>query len=111
MSRIFTWVKTHKLTFVLILIVLYFIYKNFSSTYIIPPYSRVGGYDTGLGLKGAPGINSMMRSDIIPPIQEAPPTTDVTNRLVMRESYLSLLVKSVVEAQKQIIQTAKFNFR
>jgi len=73
----------------------------------MPPYSRVGSYDTGLSLKGAPGISSMMRSDIIPPIQEAPPTTDVTNRLVMRESSLSLLVKNVVEAQKQIIQTAE----
>src|SRR3989344_2194082 len=104
MSIIINWIKANKLTFVLILIVLYFIFNKYSSSlsYQMTPLSggMGGGYETGLSMKTAPGINSMMRSDIIPPIEEAPPKTDLSNRLVISESYLSLmtcrLAKSVV---------------
>lgn len=118
MTRIFDWIKANKLTFILLLIVLYFIYKNFFSyiglglprTYP-PGYEGRGGMVSDISLKSAPsgGVAGlpMGRPDFIPPLQEAPPARDVANRLVISESYLSLLVNSVVEAQRQVIQTAE----
>lgn len=72
------------------------------------PYSDSRNLDSGISMKSAPGMGiGGTGSDYFPPLQEAPPTTGVNNRLVISESYLSLLVKSVVEAQNQIIQTAE----
>lgn len=112
MNRIFIWIKTHKLTFILLLVVLYLLYNKF-----LTPLSYYKTADTFSGMPrfvgstipqtggGAIGGSSML--DMMPPLNEAPPAPDVTNRLVMRESYLSLLVKSVVDGQKQVIQTAE----
>lgn len=113
MSIIINWIKANKLTFVLLLIVGYFVFNKFFSSASYQMVTRYGGVDMGseIAMKSAPamGIGGMPigRSDYIPPIQEAPPTTDVANRLVISESYLSLLVQSVVDAQNQIIQTAE----
>ncbi|MBI4226509.1 DUF4349 domain-containing protein [Candidatus Roizmanbacteria bacterium] len=118
MGKIIGWIKNNKLTFVLLLIVGYFIFKSFLVTNLsrIPSYNGNGyggyGYSPEIGAKPSnlqDGTFSGVRSlgKIISPPQEAAPTTDVTNRMVISESYLSLLVKSVVESQKQIIQTAE----
>ena len=52
------------------------------------------------------GFAAPAMPDIMPPY-EAPPTTDVANRMVISESYLSLLVKDVRASLNQIIQTVE----
>ncbi len=110
MSKIFGWIKNNKSTFILLLIVAYFLLSKYLSSYqslrlTSPKYPEMGAEPQSLDFRSR-SIGSMV-SDMMPPPQEAPPTTGVANRKVISESYLSLLVNSVVEAQKQIIQTAE----
>lgn len=92
------WIKTHKLITFLVLVIFYLLFiKN--QARIIPLRQSSNSYDSGLLM----GANKL--STVIPPYQEAAPTADVTNRMVVSESYLSLLVNNVVESQKKIIET------
>ncbi|OGK10226.1 hypothetical protein A2767_02130 [Candidatus Roizmanbacteria bacterium RIFCSPHIGHO2_01_FULL_35_10] len=111
MSRFFNWIKNNKLTFVLLIVVAYFIYNKYSPQRPIP-------YDASMSFQQSEGVmNPSIRSmgkvgiggygGIVPPAYEAAPAPDVANRLVVSESYLSILVKNVIETQKQIIQTAE----
>lgn len=103
MARIFFWIKSHKVTSLLLVIVLYFLFTK----YFQQPRYPIQTTDFGAAMKVAPGRSIGGFSDIVLPPQEAPPAPEATNRLVVQESYLSLLVKKVVEAQKKIIQTAE----
>lgn len=111
MSRLFSWIKTHKLTFALLLIVGYFVYSKFiglvgfnTSSYRSQYFSE--GPQTMVAEKGM-ALRSTGISDIFPLPQEAPPAPDVKDRKVITESYFSLLVNNVVQTQKQIIQKAQ----
>ncbi|MFN4213127.1 MAG: DUF4349 domain-containing protein, partial [Microgenomates group bacterium] len=78
--------------------------------YKATPSFQTGEY--GYASKTAPSVGgggegSEITSPIFPPPQEPPPTADLKNRLVIKESYLSLVVNNVVEAQKQIIKKAE----
>lgn len=95
MSRIVGWIKTHKLTFVLLVLVSYFMYTKFSPT----PLPTNTMMDSGVAMKVAP--------EFYPLQQEAPPATDINTRLVISDSYLSLLVDNVVDVQKKIIAAAE----
>src|SRR3989344_1308785 len=111
MSRFFNWIKNNKLTFVLLIVVAYFIYNKYSPQRPIP-YDASMSFQQSEGLMN-PWIRSMGKvgiggyGGIVPPAYEAAPAPDVANRLVVSESYLSILVKNVIETQKQIIQTAE----
>lgn len=109
MSAIFVWIKNNKLTAVLILIVFYFLLKNSFSFFGYRTTTPLQRADYGYASKTMPGVGGAgeMMSDILPAPQEAPPTTDVKNRLVIKESYLSLLVNNVTDVQKQIIKKAE----
>jgi hypothetical protein len=108
---IINWIKNNKLSSLLLLIVLYFLLKNTFSFFGFkktPLLQRADyGYSSKSMLPVGVGGGGEVTSDIIPPSQEAPPTTDVKNRLVIKESYLSLLVNNVVNVQKQIIKKAE----
>ena len=108
MNKVFSWIKANKLTFVLLLIVFYFLYNKFFLYH--PSYemdiSPVAPQSAGSDLSQMRKIGGLGRIPVS--LNEAPPTTDVANRLVISESYLSLLVSNVTETQKQIIQTAEF---
>lgn len=112
MSKIINWLKNHKLTAILIIIVLYFLYTSSSNKYYIsqtlrskaPNYSK-----TATSPAGSLSDSSLSEAESYypPPINSAPPTTDITNRLVIKNSYLSLLVDNVTNIQKQIINKAQ----
>ncbi len=98
-----TWIKTHKLIIVLLLIIIYFFSQQLFGVSTlgrlsIPTPNENAGYSSGLKM-ALPNIDTSYR--------EYPPTTDVSNRLVVRESFLSLLVKDVPETQYQIVKTAQ----
>src|SRR3989344_8009765 len=111
MSRLFNWIRNNKLAFVLLIVVAYFIYNKYSLQRPIP-------YDTSMSFQQS---DTMVASPpremskvgiggyggIVPPSFEAAPAPDAANRLVVSESYLSLLVKNVRATQDQIISTAE----
>jgi len=105
---IINWIKNNKLTVLLLLIVFYFLLKNTSSFFGYRATTPLQRAEYGYVTKTAPGVGGGGEiNPIYPPPQEAPPTTDVENRLVIKESYLSLLVDNVVNIQKQIIKKAQ----
>lgn len=110
MSPIINWIKNNKLTAILIFIVLYFLLKNSFPFFGYKTNPLLQRADYGYASKTMPGVGGggeMMSDVILPPQSEAPPAPDVKNRLVIKESYLSLLVDNVVNSQKQIIKKAE----
>jgi len=99
MSKIFNWIKNNKLTFVLILLICWLIYRqNFRSPVFPLYYQRASNLKTTEkipSLGGKIGFN------------ESAPAPEVKDRLVVKESTISLLVKNVVETQKIITQKAQ----
>ena len=109
MTKVFSWLKANKLTFVLLLIIGYFLYQKYAF-----PLGYQRSVSSPLSVKpqllGRPSVGGGAEDlNLYPPdvYREAAPAPDVKNRLVISESYLSLLVNNVTEAQKQIIQTAE----
>lgn len=117
LSSIFVWIKNNKLTIILLLIIFYLLLKNRFSFYsnksntleysYTPDVSGSISSDsvakTSLGLRR--GENEI--SNIMPVRKEAAPITESQDKLVIRESSLSLLVDNVVKVQKQIIKKAE----
>lgn len=106
------WIKTHKLVLLLILIIVYFVTPIFTGFGILgnvkipSTYDNTGSSSLKMGLPtSGGGINSP--NLIYPGQSESPPTTDIANRMVVRESTLSLLVKDVTQTQSQIIKIAQ----
>lgn len=104
MQKIVFWLKTHKFTTLLLLIVGYFLFKNFlnNQNYVSDiAYGpmKLGSTNESIGVK-SPGLTSGYSQDYAP----AP---EVKDRLVIQESTMSLLVKKVSETQKAITQKAQ----
>ncbi|MBI2034990.1 MAG: hypothetical protein HYT11_04625, partial [Candidatus Levybacteria bacterium] len=106
-----TWIKTHKLVVLLLLIILYLFSSRLFGLNTLSSLNMSNSYDSGYdsGLKMAlPNMRGISAPDFSPPYQrESPPTSDITSRLVVQESSLSLLVKDVVATQAQIIKAAQ----
>lgn len=106
MVPIVNWVKNNKLSALLILVVLFFVLKGALGSIFgvsllnlsTPSYSR-----SAVNL-GAPSAMMGVTSDSIrmPSFGEAAPAPQVTNRMVVQNSNLSLMVKDVVKALKDI---------
>lgn len=90
MAKVISWIKANKLTTVLILLG-WLAWKNYW------PQPR---------LYTPIGIGGLERAGFIPPV-ESPPAPEVKDRLVIKESILSLLVKQVSETQKLIQEKAE----
>ena len=88
-----TWIKANKLASLLLLVVAYFVWQKYQ-----PPIYKTS-LDRGLG-----GYSEMT---MMLPLREAAPAPEVQDRLVVKESSLSLLVKKVSETQKLIQQKAE----
>lgn len=98
MTDFWNWLKTHKLTTLLLIIILSLIIKDQRN---FVPFTQKFNSEKSMTIAGRG------RSYDLSIYPEAPPTTEVTNRMVVRESYLSLLVNNVVESQKKIIKTTE----
>lgn len=108
MGGIFSWIKNHKLICVLIAIVLYLLGKNsifLPLSYSAPSLSQGSNafsFSKTAALPSADSINSGMI-----PQPESAPNANVKDRLVIKNSYLSLQVSKVADIQKQTIQKAE----
>lgn len=107
LARLFEYIKLHKITTVLFLVVLYFVlrqvtplpvarFSNTQSVRIANPAMMKGTDDTFGGV-AAPSFM---------PVEEYAPTPNITSRMVVQNSYLSLLVQDVVSTRKQITEYA-----
>jgi len=108
-----SWIKRNKVVTLLIVILLIFIGKDFFFNFFGMTTYQLGAPRSDLmyGEAGefAPSALAPQKSiGIIPPIpgREAPPT-EVEDRLVVEESSMSLVVKSVRETSDKIIDHAK----
>ncbi|PIQ69932.1 hypothetical protein COV89_03140 [Candidatus Shapirobacteria bacterium CG11_big_fil_rev_8_21_14_0_20_40_12] len=99
-----SWIKRNKLATVLLLVVAFFLFKQYSGG-IRPLYQSVPSYggvsEDSFALKSSSGINNLFL-----PAREAAPTTG-TDRLVVQESNLSLVVKDVRNSSDKAIEYAK----
>lgn len=96
------WIKRNKLASVLILVVLFFLYKLYFQPRLLYQTASLGVPTADMmSLKSTSerGIGGL-------PVSEAPPTA-TTDRLVVQESNLSLVVKNVRQSVDNIINKAK----
>jgi hypothetical protein len=113
---ILEWVKKNKLSSLLILVLGFLLFRGWFGNVI----TNTVGYKTSLQMSeggysdmAAPngfGAGAAKRSvsSIMPPVyNDAAPAPEVTNRKVVQESDMSLLVKDVRDASKKIIATAE----
>jgi hypothetical protein len=120
--NIVSWIKQNKFTTVLLLIAAYFAFQFFTSTVGVSMNdlamdSRSGSSTFGtssssfqsLGKVGAPMAESTRTSGIVPPVDNYAPQPDVSNRLVVTDSYMSLLVSNVTEVRGKIVNYAETN--
>ncbi|MBI4136589.1 DUF4349 domain-containing protein [Candidatus Roizmanbacteria bacterium] len=105
MSRLLSWIRSHKLAVILIVIILWLLFRSRSP--IAPLRYESDTFesrDTALMAPGAPAGIGMGKSLEMPQFgSDAPPTTNVSERMVVRNSHLSLKVKNVPETSRQII--------
>lgn len=113
MRRIIDWIKRNKLTTILGLIVFYFLFSGVLGTLF--GVRLLGGVkqarpsrdiaSQSLELSAPAGLSAPSIGGILPPpnYREAPPTTDVQERLVVQETSLSLLVEDVRESSDEIL--------
>lgn len=113
--------KRNKLATVLLVVIAYIAFQSFSSfflganlsgfntptTSVMENSGSVGISNQSMGKANfsAPALGGIGRSADVMPVQDYTPT-DSTNRLVIQDSYLSLLVKDVVETRGKIIKYA-----
>lgn len=97
------WIKTHKLASILLLVVIYLVVRPSSG---VKPLSQSAMLSTGgvgdesFVSKSAPSVSSLL------PSRNYTPTTQ-TDRLVVQESNLSLVVKNVRESSDKATDWAK----
>src|SRR3989338_9353612 len=94
MSRLFSWIKSHKFAVLLILIIVWLLARR---SPIVPPRYETDTFESR-------DTTLMGKSLSMPQFgSDAPPTTNVSERMVVRNSHLSLKVKNVPETARQIV--------
>lgn len=114
MIKLWEWIKKNKLSVFLLLILLYIFGGN-----LISILFGFGGFSMRAGKIRSPqyeqsfsdisGFAPDIEKSILPPKGDYAPSPDMKNRLVIQESFLSLLVKNVRETGDKIIENAKNN--
>lgn len=99
MMGIISWIKKNKLAAFLILVILWLVGKNYWTRQKLYLREGISGM-ADLGVSSKINQRGIVSS-------EPPPAPEVKERLVIKESTLSLLVKKVNETQKLISQKAQ----
>jgi hypothetical protein len=103
---VWEWVRSNKFLTLSVIIVIILTHAYFRSntpaSYDTVARSSAAGSSMGKTAQYAPtAVTDSM--GIVPPMSEAAPQPEAGNRLVVRESNLSLLVKNVVETRNKIL--------
>ncbi|KKQ53012.1 hypothetical protein A2865_02775 [Candidatus Woesebacteria bacterium RIFCSPHIGHO2_01_FULL_39_17] len=114
--KIIEWVKKNKLATILIVIVIYFLYRTFFGVNLLSLSGPTRQYKSGgtIGISpegsfGAPSAGISLPSLSPNYQQDYTPQPDVKDRLVIQESNISLLVKDVVNVRNKILEYANSN--
>jgi len=101
MTGFFSWIKNNKLICVLVVIIIYLLGKN--SIFLPRTYltSSLLSKMPSASLGGSNSLNDIM------PLSESAPNANIKDRLVIKNSYLSLQVSKVSDVQKQVIGKAE----
>lgn len=107
MGNIINWLKSNKLTVILIIAVGYLLWKQNYYGPVFPSLmsSRQSGVSQEMAL-GAP-LPKTGGGGFIPPVSNDFAPTDSSDRMVIKESTMSLMVKDVAESIKTIQTTAE----
>lgn len=101
------WIKTHKFILLLVLVIAYLLRNSYSPPIPLRSNQTFEATDQSLST----GASSPMEKSFAPDIGIVPPNyqqvSDSSQRVVIKESNLSLLVKNVRETGDKIISTAK----
>ncbi len=106
MRKIFDWLKNHKLAFILLLVMAYFIFKpqflGLSSLQkAVTPQRSLVTEEALPAVGGGEIAMAPARGGILAP--ESAPVPDVEERMVAEESYLSMLVDDVRQSVDEVI--------
>jgi len=101
MTGFFSWIKNNKLICVLVVIIIYLLGKN--SIFLPRTYLTSSSLSKmpSASLEGSNSLNDIM------PLSESAPNANIKDRLVIKNSYLSLQVSKVSDVQKQVIGKAE----
>lgn len=107
MSKVVGWIKSHKLTFVLVIFIFYLLIKQSTPNYLMRSSNFIGT-DYSAKSIGSTQDGTMMSKSVVPPSasysKTGAPTSD---RMVVADSYLSLVVKKVEDTHRQILKKAQ----
>ncbi len=116
---IISWIKRNKLASFLILVIVFLFGRSFINSFFGISVSNLSrqatfpSYTSDMAMGESAGLSmptnaktSGLSLPRVPAPAEAPPTTDVSNRMVVQESYLSLVVNNVRQTVNQIITYA-----
>jgi hypothetical protein len=109
---VISWIKRNKLSTFLLAVVLLFLLTGFSTSNTSSRSEGIGSYSSGTAMMdlAAPVAANKTRSSMMIPASgggEAEAQPQITNRMVISESNLSLLVKDVTKTRDEIIAKAK----
>lgn len=95
------WIKRNKIAGLIILLLLFLLVKNYLSAFV--------AYNVGVGrpeVGMVPAVSQKMMGGLLPPLREAAPV-ETSNRLVVQESSMSMVVSNVRQTSDKIIDYAK----
>jgi hypothetical protein len=113
MANLISWIKNNKLAVFLVVVIVVLFGRSLTQSFVgftvnqrMAPLQTFSE-DMAVGME-APAAGMARSKSIIPPypIQEDTPRADVTDRLVVQESNLSLVVNNVRQSVNQIIDHA-----
>lgn len=109
MGGIVSWIKSHKLICLLFVIIFYLLTKDSLFISRSSPVSRsyTGADTVSLGAMKNSSLPVSQESSGMMNEAASAPVANVKDRLVIKDSYLSLQVSKVVDVQKKIIQKAE----
>lgn len=103
MSKVVGWIKSHKLTFLLFVAIFYLLVKQSAPIYPMR-LSNYGAPDYGVKSIGLAQSGAMMSESVAPPsVSYSKTSTPTSERMVVADSYLSLVVKKVEDTHRQIL--------
>ena len=112
-----SWLKNNKFLVVVLFLLAFFGFERFR--YYLPQPMSFGnssmsesasfGYDGGIGIAGAPALDMAVGKSLVAPSTRDyyEPVSDASNRLVIQNSNMSLLVSDVRETGDKIIDFVK----
>ncbi|MCL4375163.1 DUF4349 domain-containing protein [Patescibacteria group bacterium] len=102
MTAVWQWIKSNKIISVLLVIVIFLLFKKSAP---VSPVS-FSAFDQGLTLSKSAASGGMAAESVAPPtaVNRTTPADSSQGRMTIANSYLSLLVKNVEAAQRLVVK-------